>query len=88
MESSIAEFLMRQLAPEQLPTSRTCERDAPESLQPPPSPPHALRSGARPTRSTPSQVHWFDVTSAPTNSVATAALVRPLMEHTSSAFWL
>ena len=28
MESSIAEFLMRQLASEQLPTSRACKHDA------------------------------------------------------------
>ena len=55
MESSIAEFLMGQLAPEQLPTSarlRTrCESFGTCARALPPPPLKALRSGARPPRS-------------------------------------
>ena len=97
MESSIAEFLMRQLASEQLPTSHACEHDAhrvacaPGPLQPSPSPLQALRSGARPTRihaHPHSQAPWIDGTCASTGSAATAALVRTFAEYTFSAFWL
>ena len=92
MESSIAEFLMRQLASEQLPTSHACKHDTRRlacawkylSL----SPLHALRSGKRPTHQAPFAGRCIDGCSHCAIRAATFALTNALDRHTFSAFWL
>ena len=88
MESSIAEFLMRQLASEQLPTSYcascgVCARTIAATTS------TALRRAARThTRSTLLQARWVDGTYVSAGSAASAALANTFAKYTFSAFWL
>ena len=90
MESSIGEFLMRQLAFEQLPTLRACEHDAYRASGPRASlsPSPALRSGARPTRPAEFAGDCLGGNRQCTKRAVAVASTRAPKPHTFSAFWL